>query len=135
MIDINNIMIDDIFYHKELEKPIRIDYVDSHMNEIGFSYEMVTEPDDNIVPIEITEGLLEMNGFDATIPYAIFGLGEGKFIEYYYHENRLTIYWEGIDEWENHSKAREVIFRCTCKYLHELQHAFKFAGIEHKWEI
>jgi polygalacturonase len=34
-------------------------------------------------------------------------------------------YHEGVDEWQNHSKIRDVVCRCHCYYVHEVQQALR----------
>lgn len=80
-------------------------------------------------PIPITSEILEKNGFIG-MPYAVFKINDDSWLEYYYHEHRLTKWWSGIDEWENHSKVKDITFQCHCIYVHELQHALKLCGIE-----
>lgn len=82
----------------------------------------------DIEPIPLTPEILEKNGFVGE-GYQILTLDDGHWLEYYHHEHRLTRYWEGIDEWQDHSKVRDVVFRCHCYYVHELQHALKLCGI------
>lgn len=73
---------------------------------------------DNIKPIPITKELLEKNGF-VYDGYAIFRLEDNSELLYYFHEYKLTRFYKS-----------EIIFRCQCVYVHELQHALKLCGID-----
>lgn len=83
---------------------------------------------DRCEPIPITKEILEKNGFSGEM-YAIFKIDEHVWLEYYYHEHRLSRWWRGIDEWNNHAEVSEVSFECHCHYIHELQHALRLCGI------
>ena len=85
-------------------------------------------------PIPITKEILEKNGFSGEM-YAIFKIDEHIWLEYYYHEHRLSRWWRGIDEWNNHAEVSEVSFECRCYYVHELQHALRLCGIEKEIEL
>lgn len=84
---------------------------------------------DEIIPIPLTAEILEKNEFIG-MPYAVLKIDDDSWLEYYYHEHRLIKWWSGIDEWENHSKVKDITFQCHCIYVHELQHALKLCGIE-----
>ena len=94
--------------------------------------------DQYIRGIEITEDFLKKNGFVGD-GYFILNVGDNKYYAYYPYEHRLTLYYEGINEWDNHSRVKDVLFRCHCRYVHELQHAFKmwddFADLADKLSV
>lgn len=79
-------------------------------------------------PIPITPEILEGIGFKVD-GYAILNLQDGKWLEYYFHEHRFSMYCEGIDEWQNHSQVRDIIHRSYPFYANELQHAFRLCGL------
>jgi hypothetical protein len=78
-----------------------------------------------LFPIDLTPEIFQANGFKVDSGYAILDLGDGKWLEFYFHEHRFTMYYEGIDEWQNHSKVRDVVCRCQCNYVHQLQQALR----------
>ena len=84
---------------------------------------------DRCEPIPITPEILEKNGFSGE-GYAILKLNDNSWMEYYYHDLRLRKWWEGVDEWLNDAKAKDITFQCHCYYVHELQHALRLAGVE-----
>lgn len=83
----------------------------------------------DLSPIPITSEILEKNEFIG-MPYAVLKIDDDSWLEYYYHEHRLIKWWSGIDEWENHSKVKDITFQCHCIYVHELQHALRMCGIK-----
>ena len=83
---------------------------------------------DDIKPIPLTQSLLEANGFKVD-GYAILNLQDGKWLEYYFHEHRFSMYYEGIDEWQNHSQVRDIIHRSQPFYVHEFQHSLRLCGL------
>lgn len=103
---------------------------DCDLDVVGFKELKYSE----IMSIPLTPEILEKNGFIGE-GYQILTLDDGHWLEYYNHEHRLTRFWEGIDEWQNHSKVRDVVFRCHCHYVHELQHALKLCCIEKEIEL
>lgn len=84
---------------------------------------------DRCEPIPITPEILEKNGFKGKM-YAVLDISPDLYLEYYYHEHRLREWWTGIDEWNNHAEVKEIVFKCQCHYIHELQHALRLCGIE-----
>ena len=94
--------------------------------------------DDNVVechdmskisPIPLTPEILEKNGW-LNDPYSRLSLQDGKWLEFYWHEHRLQKYWEGTDEWQNHTKQLELVFKAgSIFYVHELQHALRLCGL------
>lgn len=82
-----------------------------------------------IEPIPITSEILEKNGFKGEM-YAFLDISPNLYLEYYYHEHRLREWWTGIDEWNNDAEVKEIVFKCQCHYVHELQHALRLCGIE-----
>ena len=106
----------------EYSDPIYIDYKDIDSGRVG--YISCDASDEYIRGIEITEEFLTKNGFVGD-GYFRLDVGDNKYYEFYPYEHRLTLYYEGIDEWQNDSRVKDVLFRCSCRYVHELQHAFK----------
>lgn len=85
-------------------------------------------------PIPITPEILEKNGFSGE-GYAILKLDDDSWLDYYYHEHRLRKWWEGVDEWQNDAKVKDITFQCHCYYVHELQHALRLAGAGKEIEL
>ena len=79
---------------------------------------------DLLEPIPLTPEILEKNGFKVD-GYAILNLQDDKWLEYYFHEHRFSMYYEGIDEWQNHSQVRDVVYRSQPFYVHEMQHCLR----------
>lgn len=89
---------------------------------------------DRCEPIPLTPEILEKNGFKGE-GYAILKLDDDSWMDYYYHEHRLRKWWEGVDEWQNHAKVKDITFQCHCYYVHELQQALRLAGVEMEVEL
>lgn len=73
-------------------------------------------------PIILTEEILKKNGFYGDV-YLWINAGDGKTLEYYPFKHRLSL-------WYGEEKNQEILFKCHCFYVHELQHALKLCGIE-----
>ena len=99
-------------------------------NTVYLDFEAWEEDIKNIEPIEITRKILKDNGFKIGVAYSTLDIDSNKHFEYYHHEHRLRLWWEGIDEWENHSLVKSIIFQCHPFYVHELQHAFRLCKID-----
>lgn len=89
-----------------------------------------SEHPDWLEPIPLTEEILVKNGFIFNKGYAVLQVSEDNYLDFYKHEHRLRKVWEGIDEWNNHAKVRDVTFVCQCYYVHEFQHALRLCGVE-----
>ena len=93
----------------------------------GVVFEMDIE---SLTGIKLTKNILKNNKW-ANDLYSIFPVDENRYLQYYWHENRLRYIWNGIDEYENHSEVTDIIFQCgNIKYVHELQHALKLCGLD-----
>ena len=119
----------DIVRHKRTKEIIGIFEIDEYRNIInneadGYCSETNISVDD-IEPIDLTSEIFQANGFKVDSGYAILDLGDGKWLEYYFYEHRLTMYYEGTDEWQNHSQVRDIVCRCQCHYVHQLQQALR----------
>ncbi len=130
----NELMVGDLVYnHRNWACPIVEIHKDSavviarHYGEEKFELK-------DLRPIPLTPEILEKNGFVGE-GYQLLILDKDDWMEYYHHEHRLRRYWEGIDEWENHSKVRDIVFMCHCYYVHELQHALRMCGVEKEIEL
>ena len=75
-----------------------------------------------IEPIPLTKEVLHKNGFYGEV-YLWINAGDEKTLEYYLFEHRLSL-------WYSEEKNQEILFKCHCFYVHELQHALKLCGIE-----
>lgn len=106
--------------------PRQVDFI--RAGEVGLYWNKIVTPP-YIKPIPITPEILEKNGFKGEM-YAFLDISPNLYLEYYYHEHRLREWWTGIDEWNNHAEVKEIVFKCQCHYIHELQHALRLCGIE-----
>ena len=84
---------------------------------------------EDLNPIPLTYKILEKNGFSGEA-YMTLDLDDSSYLEYYGFEGRLRKIWNGVDEWNNHSADRDITFQCHCKYVHELQHALRWCGLD-----
>lgn len=80
-------------------------------------------------PIPLEKDMFVKNGWVCDDGYAHLKLDEHIRLEYYFHEHRLRRIFEGIDEWENRSRVRDVTDQCHCYYVNEMQHALKMCGV------
>ena len=78
---------------------------------------------ERLKPIRISEEILTKAGFSKNL-YFYKRIDEHTFLEFYMHEWRFRRYWQGVDEYNNHAKVREITFQCQCHYVHELQNAY-----------
>lgn len=133
----NELMIGDWVMVNDVDHPNPMQ-VDGMYKKNGAYYAVLSSDlsadADMIEPIRLTNEILEKNGFYG-MPYAFLKIEDDKWLEYYYHEHRLREFWSGIDEWQNHSKIQERTFQCTCKYVHELQHALRMCNIDKTIEL
>lgn len=85
---------------------------------------------EDISGIKLTKAILKMNGWINDL-YTILLVDNNRYLKYYWHENRLQYIWNGVDEWENRSEVKDIIFQCeNIKCVHELQHALKLCGLD-----
>lgn len=92
-------------------------------------WEFCDKEGDEPEPIPLTPEILEKNGW-LNDPYSRLSLQDGKWLEFYWYEHRLQKYWEGTDEWQNHTKQLELVFKAgSIFYVHELQHALRLCGL------
>ena len=108
---------------------IGICYTDSG-NNICFKFVSTI----SLEPIPIDKDILIFNRFSPGM-YNICDLGNGKYIEYYGHEHRVKVWWKGVDEWDNHSEVKDLIFQGNATYVHELQHVLQLCGIDKKIKL
>ncbi len=106
--------------------PRQVDFI--RTGEVGLCWNKIVTPP-YIKPLLITPEILEKNGFKGEM-YAFLDISPDLYLEYYYHEHRLREWWTGIDEWNNDAEVKEIVFKCQCHYIHELQHALRLCGIE-----
>lgn len=85
---------------------------------------------DRFEPIRLTDEVLLGNGFTDGNGYLYMKIDDNSYLEYYPHEHRLTRWYEGVDEWQNHSVVKDIVFRCRCWYVHELQQALKMCCVD-----
>ena len=112
-----------------------IDSIDAEMqadDELYYVGEDRYHSEDKIEGIPLTPEILDKNGW-LNGPYSRLSLQDGKWLEFYWNEHRLQQYWEGIDEWQNHTKQLELVFKAgSIFYVHELQRALRCCGL---WDI
>lgn len=125
------LMIDDWVCLEDDPTPRQVDFI--RTGEVGLYWNKIVTPP-YIKPIPITPEILEKNGFKGEM-YAFLDISPNLYLEYYYHEHRLREWWTGIDEWNNHAEVKEIVFKCQCHYIHELQHALRLCGIEKEIEL
>ena len=85
---------------------------------------------DRFAPILITEDIVKsiFDSWDGGYGWIEFDYGGNCRLQYYLHEFRLTEFYFG-------SCPPTVLFRCGCRYVHELQHAFKLLHFNKKIEL
>lgn len=71
-------------------------------------------------PIPLTKDILEKIGFSGDV-YLWIDVDNEKTLVYYPFEHRLTL---------EYGDKIEILFKCHCFSVHELQHALKLCGIE-----
>ena len=116
--------------HPAVPRPIRVKEI--YDRNVGYKNGVLHMS--FIEPIPLTPEILEKNGFSGE-GYAFLKLDDDSWMDYYYHEHRLRKWWEGVDEWQNHAKVMDITFQCHCRYVHELQHALRLAGVEMEIEL
>lgn len=84
--------------------------------------------------IPLTTEILEKNGFHKDLMYFYLNIDDEKLLEFYTHEKRLRLWFDGVDEWVK-ATIKDLLFQCQCKYVHQLQHALRLCGIEKEIEI
>ena len=126
----NEYMIGDWVYDKAAQNNYQIAGLSS--NKVRLYTESYTpfKRISQVSPIPITKEILEKNEWRIKYGYAHLKLDECRTLQYYFYEHRLRMWHEGIDEWNNHSLVKEIMFQCYPMYVHELQHAFKLSGID-----
>ena len=77
--------------------------------------------------IPLVADTLEKAGFIFDNGYWRKRISVHNHLEYYPHEHRLRKWCCIIDEWNNHSRVKEITFECKCYYLHEFQNAVNMA--------
>lgn len=78
----------------------------------------------DVEPIRITAEILEKNGFVKDFYYYNLDEEDGGYLQYYPHEWRL-------DRWYKD----DILFRCMCHDVHQLQQAIRLCGIDKKIEV
>jgi hypothetical protein len=132
MIKVTDLMINDwvsingsFFRVKDIKKNgvIKLYYNTNYgEHEVDFNSDYLEE---FLQPISLTKEILEKNGFEGDV-YLLADVDDGKTLEYYPFENRISLYYTG----EKNQERLELLFRCQCFHVHEFQHALKLYGIE-----
>jgi len=130
-----DLMIGDYCLVKPSMMPIKVAAI--HQKKVA--YHAVTNKlnwvrESLLEPIRLNLEHFEKIGFKVD-GYAILTLDENSWLEYYHYEHRLRRYWSGIDEWQNHSKVKDITFQCHCYYFHELQQALRMCYIKKEIEL
>ena len=125
----------------EFNKYSRLDAIDEH--NIAYSLDHYgTNEYDEISPIDITEEILKDNGFkriDTTIGNYALSINVEKVYDKNDYSTREFLristylrggYFDGFFEIENRTKDEYACSRKTCKYVHELQQAFRLTGVD-----
>lgn len=107
------------------------EYCNARISAIHKDYVLLeTESDgwkvsyEEIEPIPITAEILVENGFIKDYCYYNSYQENGAYLQYYPHEWRL-------DRWYKD----DILFRCNCHYVHQLQQAFNLCGIDKDIEL
>ena len=136
--DVKSLMIGDIVEYRNVNEQTQICKVCSVSNLDGgiiyceFEDGVYDVHQSTIHPIHITEEILKKNGFTWTVwgnnnTHATLLIQDKRaFIEWRAHSSYLAI-WFDYDEHNDGVYADIVI---PVKYLHELQHALRLAGLE-----
>ena len=118
----NSYKVVELNFNEYREKQIL--YIQSLTTGVVFEMDI-----DSIVGIKLTKSIFKKNNWINDL-YTLLPIDNNRYLKYYWHENRLQYIWNGIDEYENHSKVTDIIFQCgNIKYVHELQHALKLCGL------
>ena len=135
-IKITDLMIGDyVLYNGEIDRVSTIDLQESiGYKRVWLDNEKVFVDVDDIEPIPLTAEILEKNGFRRDSMYLYLEVGDDKLLEYYLHEHRLRLWWDGIDEWVK-AQVKDLLFQCECRTVHEFQHALRLCGIEREIEL
>ena len=130
---VNELMVGDLVYIHEPEcKGHRIDAIDELDGQVGADGEVYDECD--IRPIPLNEEILEKNGFTKDYRY------DGNQIEYDLDGFPITVvYNKNKKEWHagTYMCGREsdwVERQFDCRFLHQLQHLLRMAGVEKEIE-
>ena len=80
--------------------------------------------------IPIDEEILGKNGFNVFgLFFAYLDLDDVNYFEYYYAEHRFRkVRRKTYNDGNTETKEYEIEFQCKCKYVHELQHAFRMCN-------
>ncbi len=127
----NELMIGDYIEHIEGSNPIQIEEI--HTDGVIFS-NVCYLPYEEIKPIPLTAEILEKNGFRKDLMYFYLNIDDEKLLEFYTHEKRLRLWFDGVDEWVK-ATVKDLLFQCQCKYVHDLQHALRLCNIEKEIKI
>lgn len=78
----------------------------------------------DVKPIPITAEILEKNGFVKDCCYYNLDEEDGGYLQYYPHEWRLDSWYKG-----------DILFRCMCHDVHQLQQAIRLCGIDKRIKL
>lgn len=78
----------------------------------------------DVKPIPITAEILEKNGFIKDYCYYYLYGENGEYLQYYPHEWRLDMWYKD-----------DILFRCKCHDVHQLQQAIRLCGIDKRIKL
>jgi hypothetical protein len=101
-----------------------------------FTDDFVKWPD-RFAPILITEDIVKsiFDSWDGGYGWIELDYGGNCRLQYYLHEFRLTEFYFYVGSEPHKTNPPAVLFRCGCRYVHELQHAFKLLHFNKKIEL
>ena len=132
----NELMIGDWVYYKGKEQmPCRVTSIigNSIKFDNGTPQDWMSDVS-NFTPIPLTDEILVKNGFRKDQMYFYLNVDDDKLLEFYAHEKRLRLWWDGIDEWAK-ATVHDLLFQCQCKYVHQLQQVLRLCRIEKEIEL
>lgn len=118
-------MLGDWLFSTYHNKAVKVESINQHwlwVTHSDFGLQKVNY--DEVQPIEITHDIVERNGFKYT---------DGPYFDYELKVGVVSAKWDGTMIMVNDFQAMMV--SVSCKYIHELQHIFRFCGIEQEVTI
>ena len=121
--EVGELQINDWVCTKSDSTPRLVDWI--RTSEVGLFWNKTDTPS-CLVPIPLTPEILEKNRFESNSN--IFGLYDYELSESYILENRGNRFCF-VKRIPGH---RSTFYITDIKYVHELQHALRLCGIEHR---
>lgn len=129
---VNELMIGDWVKIKNLKNPIRqITCIDERLGKVDFldDKELIITSIDNVLPIPLTEEILEKNGFEE----------DDYFFKYIFYFDNRRVKSSSIEvvpqdgnwnEIEMNIYSGKADISSSVEYVHELQHALRLCGVD-----